>query len=327
MGRTVACYRVGIHRWIISTVVRSLRRLRGSAALSEDRVALPRDRHDNKTGNATIFALTTFRYYSLPKLILKDPQMTTPRIAIITGATAGIGEAIARDLASSGVSLVINGRRAEKLKNLQKELGESRVTYVAGDAAAKETVVALFEESQKKFGREADIVVVNAGRGLKGSVVTSDTSQWEELLRTNIIGAQLLIREAATRMIAEIQKSGVGKRPLDIVVLGSIVGRHISPWSSAYGATKFAVNSMAEAVRRELAPHGIRVTLIEPGIVKSEFQGVAEYDAKWFADMEEKSGPFLEPGDVAKAISFIVGMPWRVHVNDIVIRPTRQEYP
>jgi len=110
-------------------------------------------------------------------------------------------------------------------------------------------------------------------------------------------------------------------------VLGSNVGRHISPFSSMYGATKFGVNSLAEAARRELGPKGIRVSLIEPGIVESEFQAVAGYDPESFGALMEKFGPVLAPEDVARTIGFIVSQPAGVHVCDVVIRPTKQDYP
>jgi NADP-dependent 3-hydroxy acid dehydrogenase YdfG len=116
-------------------------------------------------------------------------------------------------------------------------------------------------------------------------------------------------------------------RPRDIVVLGSTVGRHISPFSSMYGSTKFAVGSLAEALRRELAPKGVRVCLIEPGIVRSEFQRVAGYDADTFGAFMESIGPVLEPDDIADLIAFICSRRAHVSLGDAVIRGTRQEYP
>jgi NADP-dependent 3-hydroxy acid dehydrogenase YdfG len=105
------------------------------------------------------------------------------------------------------------------------------------------------------------------------------------------------------------------------------VGRHISPFSSMYGSTKFALHSLTEALRREVGPKGVRVTVVEPAVVKSEFQSVAGYDAGTFGAFMEKIGPVLEPGDVARAIGFVLEQPSNVHLYDVALRPTRQDYP
>lgn len=255
------------------------------------------------------------------------------RVAIITGATAGIGEAVVRDLVAHGCLCVINGRRPDRLKQLVTELGEEDVVAVPGDAADDRIISAMLDAGRNSLGvqgREADLIVVNAGRGLKGSAIDSDVGQWEELVRTNLLAAAKLIREAARRMLAEMgAATGAAAldRPRDIVVLGSTVGRHVSPFSSMYGSTKFAVHGLVEGVRRELGPKGIRVSLVEPGFVESEFQGVAGYDPAWFASVKDRIGPVLTPTDIAELVTFIVSRPPRVHVNDVVVRPTRQDYP
>ncbi len=257
------------------------------------------------------------------------------RAAVITGATAGIGRAVACELAARGAFIVANGRRQEMLTELSNEIGGAgSVACVVGDCCDDAIITRMLDVGRYALGNpahEPDIVVVNAGRGLAGSAVTSDASQWDEMIRTNILGAAKLIREAAQRMLAEIETEkrafSSSSRPRDIVVLGSTVGRHISPFSSMYGATKFAVNSLAEASRRELGPKGIRVTLIEPGFVESEFQGVAGYKPEWFAEVKQRIGPVLTPADIARSIAFIVEQPPHVHVSDLLIRPTRQDYP
>ena len=251
------------------------------------------------------------------------------RIAIITGASSGIGAAMARDCVRRGARAVINARRESKLEELAAELGADRVACVAGDASEDEVLERLFQAARDRFEDEADLVIVNAGRGLDGSVVTSDTSQWEEMIRTNLLGAAKLMRAAALHLLADIENSGSSwqQQARDVVVLGSTVGRHISPFSSMYGSTKFAVNSLAEAMRREIGPKGVRVTLIEPGFVRSEFQGVAGYADDWFASVVERIGPVLTPEDCAEIVSFIVSRPPQVHLSDAVIRPTRQDYP
>ncbi|MEN0019392.1 MAG: SDR family oxidoreductase [Planctomycetota bacterium] len=252
----------------------------------------------------------------------------TDRIAVVTGASAGIGMATARLLATSGARVVINARREPKLRDLSQELGVDRAQVVAGDAAHPETVDAMLDAAKKAFEREADLVVVNAGRGLSGSVMTSDPDEWDEMIRTNLVGASWLLRKAGERMLADIEAAGDWlARPHDIVVLGSTVGRHISPFSSMYGSTKFAVNSLAEALRRELGPKGVRVTLIEPGIVASEFQAVAGYDDEWHRTVGDRVGPLLTGDDIAETIGWVCAQPTRVHLGDIVIRSTRQDYP
>ncbi len=251
------------------------------------------------------------------------------RIGLITGATAGIGEALAYALARLGAGVVINGRRAERLDEVVGKIAEDggRATAVVGDAADSLTIDQMFSSSNQVFGSDPDIVVVNAGRGLNGSVLSSDESQWEEMIRTNLLGCARLMREAGNRMRQAAEKMGPLEKPFDLVVIGSNVGRHISPFSSMYGSTKFAVNSLAEAARRELGPRGVRVTLIEPGIVRSEFQESAGYDLESFGEFMESVGPVLVPEDVARVITFVVTQPANVHVNDVLLRPTRQEYP
>jgi NADP-dependent 3-hydroxy acid dehydrogenase YdfG len=255
------------------------------------------------------------------------------RIGVITGASAGIGLAIAEELIGHGARLVVNGRRKEKLESIAQRLNGGRgmvAAAVAGDAAEQGTIDAMLGAARERFGAEADLIVVNAGRGLNGSVVTSDPGEWEEMIRTNVTGAARLMRSAAQRMLADLESRDKGNwqtRARDIVVIGSVVGRHVSPFSSMYGSTKFAVHGLAEGLRRELAPKGIRVTLVEPGFVVSEFQGVAGYKDEWFKGVVERIGPVLEPADVARAVGFVCSQPARVHVGDVLVRPTRQDYP
>jgi NADP-dependent 3-hydroxy acid dehydrogenase YdfG len=255
-------------------------------------------------------------------------QLLSGRVAVITGASAGIGEAVAHSLAAAGASLVLNARRKERLETLAAKLPGSAIAV--GDAADPAVIAQMLDVAKSKFGREADLVIVNAGRGLNGSVISSDTSQWEEMVRTNVLGAARLIRESGLRMAAaSAGRTGpsVLVAPRDIIVIGSVVGRHVSPFSSMYGGTKFAVHGMVEGVRRELASKGVRVTLIEPGFVVSEFQGVAGYEETWVKDVFERIGPPLTPDDVARSIAFIASQPAGVHISDLLIRPTRQDYP
>ena len=244
----------------------------------------------------------------------------TDKTAIITGASAGIGEATALQLASAGAHVVLNARRQEKLELLAHRIRAAggQATVLAGDAGQTAAIAALVDQTLALRG-QIDIVIVNAGRGLAGGLLGSDRAQWEQMYQVNVLGAAHLMRRAAAHMTA--RKTG------DIVVLGSVAGHHISPYSGFYGSTKWALWGIAEALRREICATGVRVTTIKPGIVLSEFQDVAGYNEENFGKNIEKYGPLLAPADVARAIGFVVEQPPHVHINELVIRAMGQDYP
>ena len=247
------------------------------------------------------------------------------RIAIITGTTSGIGEATLRKFIAAGFGVVGNGRKADKLNTLENDIGPA-FRGVAGDAADPEVVERLFVTAEEHFGQTADIVVANAGRGLGGSVKDADLTQFQDLLRINVGGVLYLIQKAA-RGMADLQKDAFPEKAADIVIIGSVVGRNISPFSAVYSASKFAVHTMAESLRRELSPIGVRVSLVEPGAVMSGFQAAAGYTEELVASFHEKFGPLLSVDVIADTIHHIVVQPPHVHIADIVVRPTRQDYP
>lgn len=247
------------------------------------------------------------------------------RIAIVTGATSGIGEATAKKLITEGFRVIGNGRNTQKLAALEAELGD-RFCAVAGDAAEEAVLKRLFTMATERFGGPPDAVIVNAGRGLGGTVKDADRSELEDVLRINVTGAFALMQRAAQTMVVA-QEGSYPRSAADIVVIGSVVGRNISPFSAVYGSSKFAVHALAEGLRREVGPKGVRVTLVEPGVVLSGFQTGAGYSDELVSGFEERFGPLLIGEDVANAIHFILAQPPHVHISDIVVRPTRQDYP
>ncbi len=247
------------------------------------------------------------------------------RIAIVTGATSGIGEATAKKFAAAGFGVVGNGRNGAKLAALEQEIGQA-FAGIEGDASDEMVLDRLFAVAEERFGRQADIVVANAGRGLGGSVKDADLSQFEDVLRINVTGALALLQKSARKMV-DVQQSAFPRFAADIVIVGSVVGRHISPFSAVYGTTKFAVHALAEGLRREVGTKGVRVSLVEPGIVLSGFQSVAGYSDELVNNFHDRFGPLLVGEDVANAIQYIVSQPPHVHISDIVVRPTRQDYP
>ncbi|MCX5849433.1 MAG: SDR family oxidoreductase [Deltaproteobacteria bacterium] len=253
----------------------------------------------------------------------KTTKLLYGKTAIVTGASSGIGRATALKLAQAGAAVVLHARRKDRLNKLAADIQTQggRVCVVAGDAASVSHIDKLLKSALnwKEGGGKYDIVVVNAGRGLAGSTLLSDNSQWEELYHLNVLGAAYLMRCAAKYLIG--RKSG------DIVAIGSVVGRNISPFSAFYGSSKFAIGAIAEGLRQEVCAHGVRVSLVMPGIVVSEFQKVAGYSEENFYKGIAHMGKLLEPQAIADGICWLLTQPSNVNVSEIMIRPTGQNYP
>lgn len=245
------------------------------------------------------------------------------KTAVVTGASSGIGLGVALTLARAGAAVVIHARRKERLDKLAEQIEQSggKVLVVAGDAGERSDIDALLERALawEDGGSKVDIVVVNAGRGLAGGVLTSDETQWQELYQTNVLGAAYLMRQAGQYMAQ--RKSG------DIVVVSSVAGRNISPFSGFYGSSKFAVGAVAEALRQEICSKGVRVSTVLPGIVVSGFQQVAGYSQENFGKSIAHFGTLLEPQAIADGVAWLLALPSHINVSDITIRPTGQNYP
>jgi NADP-dependent 3-hydroxy acid dehydrogenase YdfG len=245
------------------------------------------------------------------------------KTAVVTGASSGIGRAVALTLAQAGAAVAVSARRQERLAELVAEIEAQggRALAVAGDAGLTADMERLLAEALawEAGGRRLDIVVANAGRGLAGGILGSDEAQWQEVYRTNVLGTASLLRRAAQHLV----KQGSG----DIVILGSVSGRNISPFSGFYGSSKFAVGGLAEALRQEVCSTGVRVSLVMPGIVLSEFQQVAGYNPENFGKGIAHFGKLLEPQAVADGVAWLLALPPHVNVSELMIRPTGQNYP
>lgn len=252
------------------------------------------------------------------------------RVAVITGASSGIGRATTLEFLSQGAYVIGNARSEKSLILLKQSLDnndQERFFSLAGDICNPSVIEKLISFISQKLQRGPDLCVVNAGHGLPGSVLNSDEQKWDDLFSVNVMSAMRQMRYFAKTMLKENTQEGGLLRPRDLVILGSTIGRFISPSNPVYGATKFAVHAAAEALRREVCDQGLRVTLIEPGIVSTNFQTTAGYDPTWFENYCEQIKPVLVASDIAETICFAVSRPAHVHLNNIMIRPTRQPFP
>jgi NAD(P)-dependent dehydrogenase (short-subunit alcohol dehydrogenase family) len=206
------------------------------------------------------------------------------QIVIVTGASAGIGEATARRLAREGATVVISARRAERLDVIKREIESAggRALAVAGDVTSPADRARLIQETMRAFGR-IDALVNNAGYGQRGPIELVPVDAIRQNFETNLFS---LI--ALTQLVIPIMR---GQKSGRIVNISSVAGRIARPLSSVYDATKHALEAVSDGLRGELAPFGIAVVIIEPGFIITEFLGVANENAR---EIIEHAGPYAE---------------------------------
>jgi NADP-dependent 3-hydroxy acid dehydrogenase YdfG len=252
-----------------------------------------------------------------------EPQTTarplTGRVAVVTGATSGIGAATARRLAADGAAVAVVGRREERLHELAGELGEGAVP-VPADVADRDAIERAADSIRSELGR-VDLVVAGAGVMLAAPFEEADTGEWDRMLDTNVRGLLLTGRVFAADLIAAAEEG----LPADLVHVGSIGGHEVFPYYGVYGATKAAVAHLTHNLRAELGPRGVRVKNIEPGLVGTELGDHVEHPAgrELLEGLLSKVDP-IQPGAIADAIAFAVAAPPEVNVAELIVLPTRQ---
>jgi NADP-dependent 3-hydroxy acid dehydrogenase YdfG len=235
------------------------------------------------------------------------------KVAVVTGASSGIGEATAEALAREGCNVVLAARREERLNALAAELGEGALAAPA-DVRDPAACAALVARSVERFG-SLDILVNNAGLGLYGSVAEGDPEDWRKMFEVNVLGVLYTTRAAVRQML----RQGSG----DIVFVSSIAGRRVPRADgTVYAATKHAVNAIAEGLRMDVHKKGVRVINIEPGLVRTEFPESSHPSAQRYYAQKEYTP--LEAEDVAAAVVYALDQPPRVSVNEVLVRPTEQ---
>jgi NADP-dependent 3-hydroxy acid dehydrogenase YdfG len=240
------------------------------------------------------------------------------RVAVVTGASSGIGEATALALANEGAKVVVVARRGARLANLSERIDPTgkQVFVVVADAGVQSEAKRCIDETIKKFGA-VDILINNAGVMFLGPVEGANPDDWKRMFDINVLGLMYCTHAALPFM----RQKGSGH----IVNISSVAGRHVTARSAAYSATKFAVGAFSDGLRQEVHKHKIRVTVIEPGAVLTELTGhithgeTQEAVKGWVQNMQA-----LTSEDIAVSIVYAVSQPAHVNVNEILIRPTDQ---
>jgi NADP-dependent 3-hydroxy acid dehydrogenase YdfG len=223
------------------------------------------------------------------------------KVFLITGASSGIGAATARHAAQAGYRLVLAARSVDRLQALADELGGAeRALAVRCDVTESEEQDALVQAALERFGR-LDVAFANAGFGASRGFLSDTPEHWREMVLTNVLGAAYTVRATLPAL-----KQSTGH----ILLTGSVAGRRAIP-GSLYSSTKWAITGMGESLRQDVDGTGIRVTVIEPGMVETPF-------------FDNPGEGRLEADDIARAVMFAVQQPPHVDVNEILIRPTAQ---
>jgi len=244
-------------------------------------------------------------------------------VALVTGASSGIGEATAKRLAREGAAVAIAARRTDRLEALGGEIADAGGTAlpIEVDLAQREQAEGAVARTVEELGR-LDVLVNNAGVMLLGPILEAPVEEWEQMIEVNLRG----LMYASKAAIPHLLEAAEGERGVaDIVSISSVAGRIARRGSGVYNATKFGVGAFSESLRQEVTRRHLRVSLVEPGAVATELQGhnrpeVKESIEKRFEDME-----ILQAEDIADAIGYVVTRPRHVAVNEILVRPTEQE--
>jgi NADP-dependent 3-hydroxy acid dehydrogenase YdfG len=238
------------------------------------------------------------------------------KVALVTGASSGIGEATAVALASEGARVAIAARRMQRLNDLADRIrgNGGEALPIEADVSDEAQAVGLVQRVLKNFGR-LDMLLCIAGVGVAAPFENTTTAEYRQMIGVNFLGLLYPIHAALPAM----KQQGSGH----IVILSSGTGRYIHP-STVYSGTKHAASAMAESLRREIGKDGIRVTSIEPGAVKTEFTSQMRADVRKAVELRLGDMEQLESEDIAAAILYAVTQPHRVNVNILTLYPTQQ---
>ena len=241
------------------------------------------------------------------------------KVALVTGASSGIGEATAIAFAEAGAAVAIGARRRDRLDALTAKLrdGGTRVLTLDLDVTSEQACRDAVARTRDELGG-LDVLVNNAGVMLLGTIVGADTEDWRRMINTNVLGLMYMTHAAIDGMLE--QGSG------DIVNISSVAGRTARKGAGVYNASKWAVNAFSESLRQEVTGRGVRVSLVEPGAVATELSSHITQDAAREESMRNAASMrTLQSEDIARAILYVVSQPPHVAINEVLVRPTDQE--
>jgi NADP-dependent 3-hydroxy acid dehydrogenase YdfG len=243
--------------------------------------------------------------------------------ALVTGASSGIGEATAIQLAAEGAAVALVARRVERLKALADKIGGTggKAVVIEADVTDQAAAAAAVDSAVLSLGR-LDVVINNAGVMLLGPVVGAPLDEWQRMIDLNLNGLLYVTHAAMPHLLSAAEREP--RRVADIVNVSSVAGRVARSGSAVYNATKWGVNALSEALRQEVTGQHVRVGLIEPGAVATEL--ASHNRPEVLASIRQRFGDIdrLESEDIARSISFMVTQPRHAAVNEILIRPTEQ---
>jgi NADP-dependent 3-hydroxy acid dehydrogenase YdfG len=245
-------------------------------------------------------------------------------VALVTGASSGIGAATARRLAAQGAAVAIAARRKERLDGLAHEIEAAggRALAIECDVTDQEQARALVERTVADLGR-LDTVVNNAGVMLLGPIVDAPTEEWDRMIALNLQGLLYVAHAALGHLLHAAQDDP--RHVADLVNVSSVAGRVARSGSGVYNLTKHGVGAFSESLRQEVTGRHVRVSLVEPGAVETELTDHLRDEVR--SQVERRFGSIerMAAADIADAISYIVTRPRHVAINELLIRPTEQE--
>jgi NADP-dependent 3-hydroxy acid dehydrogenase YdfG len=245
-------------------------------------------------------------------------------VALVTGASSGIGAASARALAAEGAAVALAARRKDRLDDLAADIGaaDGRALVLETDVTDQQQAIDAVDRTVAELGR-LDTVVNNAGVMLLGPIVDAPVEEWDRMVALNVQGLLYVAHAAVPHLLAAAEDGP--RRVSDLVNISSVAGRVARLGSGVYSLTKHGVGAFSESLRQEVTRRHVRVSLVEPGAVSTELAShlrpeIREQALQRFAGVER-----LEADDIADAVTYIVTRPRHVAINELLIRPTEQE--